>query len=244
MHFKVLCCEVFTREICLVAADSPHTCDIEFLPKGLHDLGQTKMVARMQERVDAAQGRGYDAILLVYGLCNNGIVGLRSNDTRLVVPRAHDCISLFLGGRRPYAEYHSAHPGTYFRTTGWIEHSDSNGANDVTVQQKLGLFLQYEELVAKYGEDNAKYIQETMGNGLANYDTLAFIKMGLSCEAPFMEQSRREAGEKGWKYVELEGSMRLLQRLMAGDWSDDFLIVEPGKSVAPSYRDDVIKTAP
>ena len=54
MRIKLLSCEVFFREICLLAASSPHTCDLEFLPKGLHDLGADKMPARLQEYIDRA----------------------------------------------------------------------------------------------------------------------------------------------------------------------------------------------
>ncbi len=240
MKFRVLCCEVFTREFESISKTCPHSLDIEFLPKGLHDLGQEKMLARMQEAVDASSGKGFDAILLVYGLCNNGTSGLTARDTKLVMARAHDCITLFLGGRAKYTEQFEGNPGTYYRTTGWIEHESADGAGDETIQQKLGLFMAYEELVEKYGEDNAKYIQETMGDGVQNYDRLAFIKMGVEGEAPFIEESKREADDKGWQFDLIDGSMTLLERLAAGDWNDDFLVVAPGHTIKASHTDDVV----
>lgn len=243
MKFKVLCCEVFTRELESIAAVCPNSLDIEFLPKGLHDLGQEKMLARMQKVVDESSGKGFDAILLVYGLCNNGTSGLVARDTTLVLPRAHDCITLFLGGRTKYTEQFNSHPGTYYRTTGWIEHESADGAGDETIQQKLGLFMKYEELVEKYGEDNAKYIQETMGSGVEHYDRIAFIRMGVPGEGPFIEQSKQEAVEKGWQFELVEGSMTLLERLAAGVWNADFLIVDPGQAIKPSHNDDVVCVA-
>ena len=240
MKFRVLCCEVFTREFESISKTCPHSLDIEFLPKGLHDLGQEKMLARMQEAVDASSGKGFDAILLVYGLCNNGTSGLTARDTKLVMARAHDCITLFLGGRAKYTEQFEGNPGTYYRTTGWIEHESADGAGDETIQQKLGLFMAYEELVEKYGEDNAKYIQETMGDGVQNYDRLAFIKMGVEGEAPFIEESKREADDKGWQFDLIDGSMTLLERLAAGDWNDDFLVVAPDHTIKASHTDDVV----
>ena len=244
MRLKLLCCEVFFREICLLASASPHTCDIEFLPKGLHDLGADKMPARLQELIDRVEAGRYDAIVLVYGLCNNGVSGLRSPHTRIVLPRAHDCISLFLGGRERYRERFNSHPGTYYRTTGWIEHADSDGAGDISVSRKLGLFMQYEELVRKYGEENAKYIAETMGNGLANYDTLAVIGMGLECEGPFRKLAEAEAEKMGLKFEEIAGTMTLLRKLVYGEWDADFLVLEPGRPIRPSHDDGVVRAEP
>ena len=241
MRLKVLCCEVFFREICLLASNSPHTIDLAFLPKGLHDLGVERMVPRLQEQIDAVPDGEYDTIVLVYGLCNNGIVGLQARDTRLVIARAHDCISLFMGYRQRYLDYFNAHPGTYYRTTGWIEHADSTGAGEETVPQTLGLSLKYEELVAKYGEDNAKYIWETLGDQTQHYDRLAYIRMGLACEDPFCEQARQEAEEKGWAFDEIEGSMALLRKLIHGEWDEDILTLEPGQTVQPTHDHCIIR---
>ena len=240
MKLKLICCEVLVREACLLAAQSPHTCDLEFLPKGLHDLGVERMRARLQERLDAVPPEHYDAIVLVYGLCNNGLAGLRSAHTRLVVPRAHDCIALFLGDRKRYLDYFNAHPGTYYRTTGWIERSDPEGAGEESISQKLGLFLQRDELVRKYGEENADYILETMGDGTANYSRLAFIRMGLECEREFEEQARREAQDKGWTFESLEGSLALLRKLIHGSWDRDILVIEPGQTLRPTHDENVI----
>lgn len=242
MRYKVLCCEVFTRELKELSGKVEHELDIEYLPKGLHDLGQEKMLARMQEAVDAASGRGFGAILLVYGLCNNGINGLVARDTPVVVPRAHDCITLFMGGREIYAREFEARPGTYYRTTGWIEHESSEGAGDETIQQKLGLFMKYEELVEKYGEDNARYIQETMGSGVQHYDRLGFIKMGVEGESEFQEKARQEALDKGWAFEVIEGSMRILLKLVSAQWDEDFLVLEPGHAVRACYTDAVIES--
>ena len=75
----------------------PNQVDIEFLPKGLHDIGQAGMSARLSEVLAAVDETKYEAVLLGYGLCSNGLVGLTARSIPLVVPRAHDCITLFLG---------------------------------------------------------------------------------------------------------------------------------------------------
>ena len=176
MRVRAICCEIIFREACLVAANSPLVVDFDFLPKGLHDIGSEKMRARLQEAVDAVDPEVYDATVLGYALCNNGVVGLEATRTRLIVPRAHDCISFFLGSRQRYREYFDAHPGTYFRTTGWNERGSSR--EEDVIHDQLGTNRTYQEYVEKYGEDNAKFIMESLGGWKAAYSQMTYINMG------------------------------------------------------------------
>jgi len=243
VKLKLICCEVMFREVSLLVANSPHICDTVFLPKGLHDLGVEKMRPRLQEQIDGIPEGSCDAILLGYGLCNNGVAGLTARSTKLVIPRAHDCITLFLGSRMKYRELFEAHPGTYYRTTGWIERGDGENVDDMTISRKLGLQMKYDELVEKYGEDNAKYVIETMGDLTANYDRMVFINMGLECEGLFERMAESDAKEKGLKFEKVAGSLAILRKLVNGEWDDDFLVVQPGESVQASHDDSVIKAA-
>jgi hypothetical protein len=241
MRLHIISCEIFFREVCFLAAQSPTLCNLTFLPKGLHDLGAEKMLARVQGAVNAVAPTSCDAIALAYGLCNNGLVGLKSHHLPMILPRAHDCITLFLGSRARYRACFDARPGTYYRTSGWLEREGSEGANDETVQQKLGLFMGFADLVAKYGEENARYIQDVMGSGTQHYDNLGFIEMGIPNETRFREQAAREAAEKGWTFACIPGSLQLLRQLIDGDWNDDFLTITPGATIAATYDDAVVK---
>jgi len=243
MRLKLICCEVLYREICHLVANSPHVCDADFLPKGLHDIGVDKMRPRLQERIDAVEPGSCDAILLGYGLCNNGVAGLEARHTKIVVPRAHDCITLFLGSRARYKKLFDEHPGTYYRTSGWIERGDGENIDDDTISKKLGLHMQYEDLVRKYGEDNARYLMETMGDLTANYDRMAFIAMGLECEAHFGRIAEKEAKDRGLNFEKISGSMDLIRKLVNGEWDDDFLVVKPGETIKASHDDAVIKSS-
>ncbi len=87
----------------------------------------------------------------------------------------------------------------------------------------------------KYGEDNAQYIQEILGDWKLNYDRLTYIRMGLECEEPFRDMARREAEERGWTFDEVQGSMELLRKAIRGEWDEDFLVLEPGQTVAATH---------
>jgi len=69
MRLKLTACEIFYREFCSVVARSPNTVDVEFLPKGLHDIGSEGMQARLQAALERVDDPRYEAVLLGYGLC-------------------------------------------------------------------------------------------------------------------------------------------------------------------------------
>jgi hypothetical protein len=242
-RFKLITCEILFREMCACAARSRNHIDVTFMPEGLHDMGEGKMSARLQAEIDKVDAGLYEAILLGYGLCNNGIRGLHAA-LPLVMPRAHDCITLLLGSKEKYAAYFQANPGTYFKSPGWIEREGSSRTNKDSIITQLGMGRSYEDYVAKYGEEKARYLMEILGDWMKNYKKLAYIDTHTGDFQAYKEQTRREAAERGWEYEELDGSLDLLMRLLDGDWDPgEFLVIPPGRSAGPSYDDDVVGLA-
>ncbi len=242
-RLKLIACEILYREFCAAAAESNNLVDVEFLTKGLHDIGQEGMSATLKEAVEAVDESQYDAILMGYALCSNGIVGLTAGSIPLVLPRAHDCITLFLGSHERYVEYFHAHPGVYYKTSGWIERGDGLAqSHKESMQEKTGLGQTYEEMVEKYGEDNAKFLYDQLGDMTRNYTGLTFIEMGVGPEARLEAQIRRQAEENGWKFDKLAGDMSLIRSLVNGPWDNErFLVVPPGGRVVGSYGEDIIE---
>ena len=242
MHLKLIACEVMYREFCHVIASAPHTIDIEFVLKGLHDLGAEPMRERLQEVVDRVPPDTYQAILLGYALCNNGVVGLTARHTPLVIPRAHDCITLFLGSKERYDQYFYDNPGVYFTTSGWIERGAvASELASQTVQRRTGMDSSYEELVAKYGEENAQYLWETLCNTLRNYSQYTYIEMGIEPDDRFERQTREDAQRRGWSVEKVAGDMRLFRALVSGDWDErEFLVVPPGCRIVAQVDEHIV----
>ena len=252
-RYKFIGCEVFYREACHLASRVENLVDVEFLRKGLHDLETSDMVGRIQSAVDAADSGDikYDAILLGYGRCNDGLVGISSHEIPLVIPKAHDCITMFFGSRDEYKKHFDENPGTYYETTGWIERGNfeegsiSRPAYGMEgVMSKLGLTESYEELVAKHGKDNADYLVETLGGWEQAYNSLCYLEMGVCDESQFISAAREKAHQRGWNFELHQGAMTLLNKLFSGNWDDDFVILPPNSKIVPKNDDDVLGFEP
>jgi len=237
-RYKLIACEILYRELCYCTALSKNIIDLAFLPKGLHDLGEKRMSARLQEELDRVDPQRYQAVLLGYALCNNGIRGLRSR-LPMVLPRAHDCITLLLGSKERYLEVFNANPGTYFESTGWVERDE---AAEGGISEQLGLRKSYEDYAAEYGEENARYLMEVLGDGLRNYSAYAYIDSTFGDFRRYEQLTEEDARTRGWSYSRLEGDLRLLRMLVDGPWEEkDFLVVPPGRTLGPSHDGAIIR---
>jgi hypothetical protein len=248
MRLKCLACEALAREAYLCAARSPHVVDVEVYRLGLHRDPQD-LRARLQARIDAAGAAAveapdekWDAVVMVYGLCGKSTAGLVARGVPLVLPRAHDCITLYLGSRERYNEQFREHPGTYWYTLDYCERSQ--GRVSLSADVDIQMEGTYQEYVEKYGEDNAAYLMEVMGAWQEHYDRAAFIDMGVGDPSAVEERTREDARKKGWRYERLAGDLILVRRLLEGDWGDDFLVLQPGEQVAMTFDHTVIDADP
>ncbi len=155
-------------------------------------------------------------------------------------PRLH---TLFLGCKQRYLDYFFSHPGVYFKTSGWIERGDGLAQlAGESIEHLSGLSWSLEALAAKYGQQNAAFLHEQLGEMTRNYAGLTFIEMGIEPDDRFEQHARREAAQRGWKFQKLTGDMTLIQDLVNGRWDEDrFLVVPPGCRVAASFDEQIIK---
>jgi hypothetical protein len=244
MRLKAIICQSLTREMELVAPRSPHSVEVEVLTMGLHDLGAA-MRSHLQERIDASDGAGYDALLLGYGLCGRGTEGLRAGKTPLVLPRVHDCIGILMGDHHTYQAYFENHPGVYYRSPGWTEFQAPDlhwlQPAQTSAKHPLGERRTREELVAQYGEENGNYLFEQFSAYRRNYSGLTYIATGVASDDRNRALARAEAEHEGWMFDEIQGSLRLLERMVKGDWDvADFLVVPPGATVRAALDDSIL----
>ncbi len=247
MRLLLIACDVFVRELALVASRSPNTIDFRFLPKGLHNRGGAAMRAVVQQEIDAAPAGLHDAVLLGYGLCNNSLGGIHApQHTRLVMPRAHDCIALLLGSCTRYREEFDKTPGTVWLSSGWIERT-SAGDPHLTLDGPRGggaWGMTREQLVERFGEEEAEYLIEAERAATRHYERIAYIETGVEPDDRFEREARQRADNHGWRFEKMTGSMAILQRLVDGDWrEDEFLILQSGETTRLTYNESMVEAA-
>ena len=197
-----------------------------------------------EERIDVAAGQGYDAVVMGYGLCGQATAGLVAKDVPIVVPRADDCITIFLCSRSRYNAEFEKEPGTYWYALDYMERDDGAGGS-MGLGAGTGIKGQavYEEYVEKYGQENADYLMEVMGAWQAHYKRAAYIDMGVGDGSKVEQMARDDASRRGWAFEKVSGDVVLMRRLVFGDWEHDFLILQPGEQLKMTYDDGVIGCA-
>lgn len=246
MRLQFIVCDMLLLPAEHLTASSAHELVLTDLSASLH-VEPLPLRDRIQEEIDRieAEDPAADAILLGYGLCGGATAGLVARTKPLVLPRAHDCATIFLGSRERYQREHETTPGTYWFTEdnvkrgtalkGWL--LGDTGRSD-------GVNATYEEYIEKYGQENADYLMEALGEWQSHYERGAFLETGLASDGVAREQAQQESEGRGWRFEAVLSDLTLIERLMNGEWDADFLVIKPGETLQMSYDDDVIKAVP
>lgn len=234
-----------TREIGYLTAITENYIDTTWLRQGYHNEPDV-LRSMLQETIDRIESGNdpysstgevgdFDAILLCYGLCSNGVCDVKSSKYPIVIPRAHDCITLLLGDKNKYKQYFDERSGgVYWFTPGWIE----NSLMPSKIREEMTLAIYAEH----YGEENAEYLLEMESGWLDEYKAAAFISHDEIENSKSRKMTMESAEYYNWDYLEYKGDLSLLSDFVNGNWDDDrFLVVPPGKTIAQSFDDQIIK---
>lgn len=210
MKTKIIACETVGEELrSLIPQDMP----AKFFEFGLHNTPD-KLHTVLQEEIDQTR-EDVDTILIGYGMCSKGTIGLQSRRFRLVIPKLDDCIGLFLGSREAYKQQHFKAPGTFYLTKGWIECGDDP-------------YTEYLKIRDKYGHEKAYWAEKMV---IANYTRLLWINTLDGNVQKYREYAKHVADFFELAFEEIQGSKRLIKQLVEGNWNDEFVVVEPGGQV-------------
>lgn len=231
MKLKVVACGVFEPELTHLAGEATGQLHLHFLDAGLHATPDL-LRRQVQQEIDQAVGHGYGAIVVVYGLCGRGTSGLLARDTPVVLPRVHDCMTLFLGSRQEYRRQFARHPGTFYTTPGWYEKKAiaDRIAGGPREPENVRQDPRFADLAARYGEHNAADIIRFYDSWKRNYTRAAFIDTGVGNAERYEQYAQDMATEFGWLYERLRGDTSLLRDLLDGRWDDErVLVLQPGQ---------------
>lgn len=193
------------------------------MPQGLHN-DPPKLRREVQTRIDEIElDPSVDAIVLGYGLCSRGTEGLMARHSLLVLPRAHDCITLLLGSKEAYSHQVATCPGTYWYSPGWNRHHLPPGE-----ERYQTLLAQYRE---KFDEDDAEYLMEQEQAWFGTYSRAAYVHQDQGDVERARAQTCDCAKWLGWGFEELQGNPDLLRALVHGPWDEDrFVVARPGQT--------------
>lgn len=245
MKLKCISCDALSRQVYLCAAQSPHLIDVELVSMGQH-IKPKELNRTLQVKIDNVKDKSYDAILLCYGLCGQATVGLAAREIPVVMPRAHDCITLYLGSKDEYKKQQEMCPGTIWYTKDYIERLDNAtecsgmGASSAELYDEKA----YDAMVKRMGKERADRIIASMGDMTKNYERVVFIEQGIVDAQKEENTVRIEAETKGWRFEKMKGDIKLIRDLINGLWPEkDYLRIEPGQRIVIGFGDRIVKVA-
>jgi len=209
---RLIACETVATELRVLCSEGMLCKSMDF---GLHNTPE-QLNTILQQEIDTTR-EPVSTILFGYGMCSKGLAGLRAGRMRLVIPKAHDCIPVLLGANDAYRREREKEPGTFYLSPGWIEHGEDP-------------YSEFLKLRKTYGHKKALRIEKRM---MGNYKRIALINNGAHNMSSYRAYGKRISDFLGFSFEEIFGSTQWLEKLISGNWDENFVVVEPGERVDP-----------
>lgn len=205
----VIACETLRDELERAMEVTQSSFEVTWVDSNYH-MDPNGLRIKLQEEIDKITGA--DTILLAYGCCGNGLIGLDASTADLIIPKTDDCISMVLC--KPEKKFNRLKK-TYFLTKGWIDSS-------------RGLMEEYVRAVERYGEAKAERIFRLM---LKSYRYLMLIDTGAYNIYDYVPRAKEIADITHLDLIVRPGGTWLLEKLLTGPYDDDFCIIPKGEEV-------------
>ena len=213
----LIACAMIRKELEYLMERTPFSGEVVWMDKGLHEKPGNLLHA-LREEIGRRDAPDTD-ILLAYGLCGNGVIGLKAEHARLVVPAFDDCLRILLSEEpgKPIL----CNPRALLYTDGWMDRED-------------GLLTKREKYIARYGEKKGRKILHLM---LKNYEEIMFLDTGLYDVAACMEEIRPAAAELSLRITQCGAHLRAYEKFLAGEWDGEFIVTAPGETITEAHFD-------
>lgn len=209
MKDLIVTCGTLKEEVNIVLKKLDYTYDIVTLEAELHNYPD-RLRDTLQQTIN--DNTMYKNILLVYGCCGNALIGLKSVESNLIIPKTDDCISMMLSNNDNYTEIRKQ---TYFLTKAWIEGTKN-------------LFKEMEHLEKRYGKERGSYVMHQM---LKNYKYLMLIDNGAYDINEYLPEADKFSKELDLELIVEKGSLDVLEDLLSRKWENNFIVVKKGNTI-------------
>ena len=214
LTIHVIACQVMQAE--LETAAQGLEVVFHFLDQGLHRT-PNRMPGLIQAEIDRIPP-DEGPVILGYGLCSNGLVGVKAGPQGLVVPLAHDCLAFFMGSHAEYKRRFDMRPGTYYLTQGWL----------ACGKDPLGCMR--EDYEPRLGPERAEWC---MREEIKHYTHISLIDTTVGDLEALRKRTRENCAFFEKQYEEIPGSLDFFRKLLRGPHApEEFLLLKPGQTVA------------
>jgi len=205
----IIACEVFKEEFLRGLKIPRENCI--FLPQVLHRTPEL-LKLELQKQIDLLDQQGdLDCIYLGYGLCGNGVAGVKSIRSKIVIPNSEDCIGVLLGQRNS-SQCNINKTTSYFLSSGWIAFG-SDG------------WKEYQRCLELFDPETAYWCTKEM---IKYYETFVLINNGMASYQEDRVYAQKVSQFFGLNYEEVEGSLDWLTSMFEDEESNSKIMVEPG----------------
>lgn len=156
MSVALICCRMLENELNKILTDENISAPVYWIDAGLHNAPE-KLHDEIQNLLDKMPS-DVNRVILLYSLCGQSVIGLKTHNYDLIMPRTDDCIALLLGGNSKKVDL----IGTYFLTDRWLDDEKS-------------LMNEYKYAYEKYGEKRCERIFKRQ---FAHYNVLGLLDTG------------------------------------------------------------------
>ena len=189
--------------------------DIHYLDTDLHRT-PANIPEILQAKIDKISA-SYKTIVLGYGLCSNGVVGVSAPESTLIIPRVHDCLDLFLGFVGKGKSRIGLGTAHYYLTPGTI------------LNQKDPLAIMELEYIPKMGRKKSEW---GMKEELKHYTHFALITSPRKDMDLVRDQAQKNAAFFGMTLTEVTSDLFFFKQTLYGPHDPKyFLQIFPGETI-------------
>lgn len=186
--------------------------DIIWIDSKYHNYPE-KLKEQLQDIIN--NNKKYEIISLLYGQCGNAVIDIKSDYSKLIIPKVSDCISLYLGGNKKRKDIQGSEK-SYFFTKRYIENKDS-------------LYNEMLKMKEKYGQKKAIKMYKMMMN---NYDYIKVIDTNTYEVSDIINKIQYLCEELNLSYEVVKGDLSIIEKILLNIIDNEFIVKEKGEMVS------------
>ncbi|MEW9077444.1 DUF1638 domain-containing protein [Terrisporobacter glycolicus] len=216
MKNLIIICENLKDEVNLFCERFAEN-NTQFIPKIIyidskyHNTPE-KLNLKLQKIID--ENKEYETITLLYGQCGNATLGLKSDYSKLILPKVSDCVSLYLGGDEKRKKLKKSER-TYFFTKKYMENDNS-------------LYNEIIKMKEKYGDKKTIKMYRMM---MDNYEYIRIINTKAYDVEDIMEKVKYLCNDLDLSYEIIDGDLSIMENVLLGIVDANFIVKDIGEEI-------------